>query len=128
MIKNSKIIYPKLSYQLIGLSFEVFNDLGFGLQEKYYQRSFEILLKNNNIKFEKEKYINLKFKNETIGSYYFDYYIENKIILEFKVVNKLGYIQIKQILNYLKSINCKLGILIFFTKDGVKYRRILNYQ
>ena len=83
-------------------------------------------MKKNNIEFEREKYINIRFQNKSIGGYYFDFFIDNKIILEFKVISKLGYVQVNQVLNYLKSIDCELAILIFFTKEGVKYRRILN--
>lgn len=32
-----EIIYPEESYQLVKLAFNVFNKLGFGYQEKYYQ-------------------------------------------------------------------------------------------
>jgi hypothetical protein len=38
----------------------------------------------------------------------------------------MGYIHAKQTLGYLKAGGIKLGILIYFTRDGVKYRRILN--
>lgn len=53
---------------------------------------------------------------------------EDKILIEIKTVFKLGYVHAKQILNYLRVSNIKLGILIYFTKEGVKYRRILNSQ
>ena len=33
---------------------------------------------------------------------------------------------IRQLLRYLKASGLKLGILIYFTNDGVKYRRVLN--
>lgn len=42
------------------------------------------------------------------------------------VVHKLGYSQAKQVIGYLKITGIKLGILIYFTKEGVKYRRVLN--
>lgn len=55
-----------------------------------------------------------------------DKFIENKVLAELKVRPKLGYAHIKQIVDYLKSTGYKLAILIHFTRDGVKYRRILN--
>lgn len=121
-----KIVFPDLSYKIIGASFNVFNKLGFGLQEKYYQRALAIEFKNLNINFKEQESLSLKYKDEAIGRYIVDFLIDNKIILELKVVNKLGYVNAKQVLGYLKISGIKLGILIYFTKDGVKYRRILN--
>ena len=36
---RADLIYPELSYKIIGILFEVYNDLGAGYQEKYYQRA-----------------------------------------------------------------------------------------
>lgn len=33
-----KIIYPKLSYDIVGVLFEVNNKLGYNLREKSYQK------------------------------------------------------------------------------------------
>lgn len=55
-----------------------------------------------------------------------DFVIDNKIVVEFKVRPRLGYIDIKQVLNYLKVGGFKLAIIIYFTNSGIKYRRIVN--
>lgn len=47
-------------------------------------------------------------------------------MVELKARHNLGYPYIKQVMNYLKAGNYKLAIILYFTKDGVKYRRILN--
>jgi GxxExxY protein len=54
------------------------------------------------------------------------YSICGKIVVELKVRPRLGYTHIKQVMDYLKTIGCKLAILIYFTRDGVKYRRVIN--
>ncbi|EKE21357.1 MAG: hypothetical protein ACD_7C00270G0006 [uncultured bacterium] len=35
----AKLIYPKLSYDIVGALYEVYNTIGNGLQEKYYQKA-----------------------------------------------------------------------------------------
>ncbi|MFA5777339.1 MAG: GxxExxY protein [Parcubacteria group bacterium] len=45
MNANSKIIYPELSYKLMGILYDVQNELGNKYQEKYYQRAIEIELR-----------------------------------------------------------------------------------
>jgi len=44
-IKRKDLVYPGLSYQKIGVLFEVYNELGGGYQEKYYQKAIAIALK-----------------------------------------------------------------------------------
>lgn len=36
---KNKLIYPELSYKIIGVIFDVFNELGYGYQERYYQKA-----------------------------------------------------------------------------------------
>lgn len=36
LMDDSKIIYKDLSYQVVGILFEVYNELGYGYHEKYY--------------------------------------------------------------------------------------------
>lgn len=46
-----KVVYKKLSYEIVGILFEVFNELGYGYKEKYYQKAIAVLLKEKNILF-----------------------------------------------------------------------------
>lgn len=54
-IKNKndkeKLIYPDLSYQVIGAAFNVFNELGWGHKEIYYQRALASELGKLGIKY-----------------------------------------------------------------------------
>lgn len=120
------IIYPKLSYKIIGIAFRVFNEIGFGMNERYYQKAFAKELEKEKLFYEKEKIVKLNYKQQNIGSYFLDFVIENKIIVELKVKPKFGYVHIRQVLSYLKATGYKLAILIYFTRDGVKYKRIVN--
>lgn len=121
-----KLIYPELSYKLIGLAFRIYNQLGYGYQEKYYQRAYEHELKKECIVFEKERMVKINYDGECIGKYFLDFIIENKIVIELKIASEFRYKYIRQVLEYLAETKAKLAILIYFTKDGVRYRRIVN--
>jgi GxxExxY protein len=123
---NEKIIYKDLSYQVVGAAFEVFIELGWGLPEKDYQRALAEELRRRSLPFREQVYFPIKYKSTLISKYFADFVVDEKILLELKVVPKLGYAQAHQVLGYLKSSGLKLGILVYFTRDGVKYRRILN--
>ena len=125
-MSESNIIYADLSYEIIGAAFAVCNELAFGLPEKDYQRALAEEFKKRTLSFQREVYIPLQYKSSALSRYFADFIVEKKILLELKVVSKLGYIQARQTLTYLQVAGIKLGILIYFTPDGVKYRRILN--
>jgi GxxExxY protein len=36
---SEKVIYKDLSYQIMGVMFEIYNELGYGYQEKYYEKA-----------------------------------------------------------------------------------------
>lgn len=120
------ILYRELSYQLMGLCFQVYNETGYGYQEKYYQRAFEVLLRQRKISYKKEQKCILRFHNRIIGRYYIDFVIDNKIVIEFKVADEFYRTHINQVLGYLKATSLRLGILVIFSQDGIKYRRVVN--
>ena len=78
---SNKLIYPELSFKLMGALFKVQNKLGSSYQEKYYQRAIATELKEQNIPFIREKEIILGYGNEGIGKYRLDFVIDNKIAL-----------------------------------------------
>lgn len=125
-LDKPEIVLPELSYKIIGSAFDVFNNLGWGWSEKTYGKALAKELTNRKINFRQEVYIPLRYENKNLNRYFADFIAENKILLELKVVHKLGYVHARQTLQYLQGTGIKLGILIYFTKDGVKYRRILN--
>jgi len=119
----SKIIYKELSYKIVGILYEVYNELGSGYQEKYYQRAVSLKLDREKIKHQDQIPIELIIEGKSIG---LDSWIEDKIILELKVGNRLYPRDYRQVRAYLKKFNLGLGILALFSKEGVKYERILN--
>ncbi len=126
--KIIKLVYPDLSYKIIGILFSVFNELGYGYQEKYYQKAIAITFKENEIKFKEQVFTPLEFKGQKIGGYYLDFLIEDKLILEIKKGERFSKTNIEQVYAYLKRFNLRLGIIANFTKEGLRYKRIINIK
>jgi len=127
-LKRDDLIYPELSFKLIGYAFEVFNELGYGHHEKNYQRAYSILLKQNNHAFQEQKYYDLKFKGEIIGKAFLDFEIDDKVVVELKKDALFSGKHINQTMEYLRLSNKKLAILINFTSKGVKSKRLINFD
>lgn len=125
-MENSEIIFPELSYQIIGAAFSVSNELGYGLPEKAYQDALAKEFTARKIEFKRESYLPLQYRGQHLGKYFADFIVEGEIVVETKVLKKLGYVQVKQIMGYLHTSGMKLGILIYFTSEGVRHRRVIN--
>jgi len=123
---RTDLIYPELSYDDVGCAYAVFNELGFGHPEKFYQRAFTVELKKKNIPFKEQVYYPLKYKDEIVGKQFFDFLIEDKLILELKKNNHFSKQHIDQVNEYLRISELKLAILVNFTPNGIIYKRLVN--
>ena len=124
---SSDVLYPELSYRIMGVLFEVSRELGFGHKEKYYGNAIIEGFKEAGIPFTAQLYSPLLFKGKVVGKYFLDFLIDSTIVLEIKKGNLYSsQKQIEQVVSYLKVNNLKLGILAQFTSEGVKYRRVVN--
>ena len=128
MTNKIELVYPELSYKIVGILYNVFNSLKAGHKEIYYQNAIAIKLRQSNIPFKEQVYFPVAFQNEKVGKYFLDFLIEDKIILEIKAGNRFSRKNIEQIYSYLKISDLKLGILANFTGNEVKFRRILNIR
>ena len=127
LIKNQeKVILPELSYQIMGVLFDVHKNLGSRYQEKYYQRAVAMGFDNIGLKYKKELSVNLSYNSEIIGKYILDFLVEDKIIVELKTVIRISREDIKQVLGYLKAEKIELGIIANFRSEHLIYKRIIN--
>ncbi|PCH98031.1 MAG: GxxExxY protein [Bacteroidetes bacterium] len=127
-VYTDDLLYPELSYEIIGCAFDVFNELGSGHKEIYYQKAIAITFEDKGLKFGKEVYYPLKFRDRIVGKNFADFVIENKIVVETKKDNRFSKAHIDQVLNYLNVSKLKLAILINFGQDGVRFKRIVNFD
>jgi len=125
-LKRKDLLFPELSYQIIGSAFDVSNKLGSGHSEKYYQRALAEALKVNGLRFKEQVFYPLKYNNKIIGKNFIDFLVEECIVVEIKKGNKFSKSHIDQVLQYLKSANLKLAILVNFGSEGVLFKRIIN--
>jgi len=121
-----EIYLKEESYKIIGFCMEVHKILGKGHSEKVYGDALEYEFKKNEVPFKRESKYNIEYKDIILPSYYFaDFVIFDKIILEIKAIQSLSSGEIKQTLNYLAASQNKLGLLVNFGEDSLKYRRII---
>ncbi|MFI5163619.1 MAG: GxxExxY protein [Bacteroidia bacterium] len=125
-VRKKDLLYPELSYQIVGCAFEVFKALGYGHLEKNYQKAMAVLFQERSIEHKEQVYIPFKFRDKIIDKKFLDFIVEEKIVVELKKDFHFSKAHIDQVVKYLKDSNCKLAILINFGKEGVTFKRIIN--
>lgn len=122
------LIYSKECYKIMGIVFNVYNELGYGHREYVYQKALAEEFRKNKIKFKEQLRYKLKYQGKELGLYILDFLIFDKIVLEIKQKNFISGKDIKQLHGYLSAMNLRLGIIATFTKDQVRYKRIVNLK
>lgn len=125
---DSNLVYPRLSYEIVGVLFDVYNDLGYGYQEKYYEKAVAKGFKQAGLGYKEQLHVPFKFKGQKIGDYYLDFLVEDKIVVELKKGDRFSKKNIEQVYAYLKVKDLKLGILAQFSTNGLKFKRVLNIK
>ncbi len=123
---NAGVIYKNESYSIIGLCMEIHNELGHGFSEVVYKDALEVLMQENGITYERERGYNVVFRGKMLPhSFYADFVVLDKIILEIKCVSALTNEHIAQTINYLKVSENKLGLLVNFARERLEYKRLI---
>ena len=126
MIANeTNIVYPDLSYKIMGAIFEVHKKLGPGFLESVYEKALIQELSSREINVETQKTIDLTYRDKKVGVHRLDLIVEDKVVVELKTVERFSVHHKAQLTSYLKASGYKLGILVNFSKSRVEYRRVL---
>lgn len=113
-----------LTEKIIGCAIQVHRTLGPGLLEAPYVAALAIELAHNKLGFERQRRIPLQYRGTSIGDYYIDLIVENKVVVECKRVLRLEPVFGAQVLTYLRISELRVGLLLNFNKgvlkDGIK--------
>lgn len=116
----------ELTYLIIGCAIEVHKELGPGLLESVYHPCFLDELNNKELAHESQLHVPIRYKGKFLNAdLRLDVLVEDLIIVELKVVDKIHPIHRAQLLTYMKLLEKPKGILINFNctnifKEGQK--------
>lgn len=118
----NQLIFPEESNRLLGLAFQLHKELGCGFKEKVYQDAFEVLLKENDILYEREKHLEIIYHGVKLAhEFYYDFLCFGKIGVEIKAFLEITGEFESQIINYLHVGNHQLGVIFNFGVKSLEY-------
>lgn len=110
------------TYRVLGCVYEVYKQLGPGLLESIYEAAMMKELRMNGFEVRSQVEVPVYYKGELIcPDLRLDLIIDNKLILELKSVVEYRKLFEKQLLTYLRLMNCEMGYVVNFNSDNIRY-------
>jgi GxxExxY protein len=117
--------HREITEQIIGASFEVFRELGYGFLEKVYQRAMKVELDLRGLKAAIEDEIEVRYKGVLVGEYRADILVNDCVLVELKVASAIDTRDEAQLLNELKATGIQVGLLINFGRQKAEFKRLV---
>ena len=99
--------------------------MGYGFLEKVYQKAMVHELTLRGVTCEEEPPTPALYKGVKLLDYFGDLLVEGVVMVELKAHKTYQSDDEAQLLNELRASNHKVGLLINFGRDGVKFKRFV---
>jgi GxxExxY protein len=114
MPKTLGLKHQDLTERIIGIFYQVYNELGHGFLESVYLEAMFIALVESGLQVVKQVSIPVYFRRKLVGDFKADLLVENLVILELKAARSLDPAHEAQLLNYLRATTVEVGLLLNF--------------
>ncbi len=114
MKNESALKHRELTQKVIGVFFEIYNELGHGFLESVYQKAFELALISKGLRVCRKVEVPVWFRGEKVGDFEADVLVDECLLLELKAVRRLDSAHEAQLLNYLRATDVEVGLLFNF--------------
>lgn len=126
MAIDSNYKHSELTETIIGVFYEVYNELGFGFLESVYRNSLRLALLEKGLSVEQEVAVSVFFRGHNVGDFRADLVINGAILVELKTADHIVAAHESQVLNYLRSTTLELGLILNFGPKPQVRRLLLD--
>lgn len=119
-----RLLHEEITEKIIKSYFKVYNTLGYGFLEKVYEKALAIELRKNGVEVKCQHPISVLYEGEIVGEYFADIIVNNIVVIELKATKELSEENECQLINYLKTTDIELGLLLNFGKEPEYKRKI----
>jgi GxxExxY protein len=116
--------HDDLTRRIIGVFYDVYNELGGGFVELVYREAMRIALTQAGLAVCVETSIPVRFRGELVGSFRADLIVNDSVLLELKACDTLVREHEIQTLNYLKATTFEVALLMNFG-PAPKFKRFV---
>ena len=120
------LVHEELSKQIIGAAIDVLNALKPGLDEKLYENALVIELTERGHHVEQQRIFPVDYKRTNIGTLIPDLIVDEKVIVDPKVVSAFNDSHLAQMTGYLAITGLRLAILLSFKTARLEWKRVVR--
>ena len=106
--------HEDIARRIIGVFFDVYNELGYGFLESVYHEAMAMALGSAGLQVDTELRIEARFRGQVVGVFSADLLVNRSVIVELKAVRALGSAHEAQVLNYLRASVLEVALLFNF--------------
>ena len=92
------------------------------------QKALAIEMTLQGLKFEREKEMQIYYKDHHIGTRRVDFFVEENIMVELKALINLEDVHLAQAKNYVVAYDLPTGLLINFGAASLQYKKVFNQK
>ncbi|NUM75165.1 GxxExxY protein [candidate division KSB1 bacterium] len=118
--------HAEVTELIIRAFYTVYNTLGYGFLEKVYRRAMIIELSKLGLQAIEEAAIQVYYDGQIVGNFSADILVADKVIVETKSKRTLLEEHEAQLLHYLKSTICEVGLLLNFGTEPQVKRKVYD--
>jgi GxxExxY protein len=114
MTVNRSYKHSELSETIIGVFYDVYNELGYGFLESVYRNSLQFALLGKGLQVKIEVGVPVFFRGNNVGDFRADMVVNECVLLELKTAESIAMAHEAQLLNYLRATNLEVGLILNF--------------
>jgi GxxExxY protein len=118
--------HMELTEKIIGAAMAVHRELAPGLDEKIYENSLCLEFASMGLDFTQQEHFPVHYRGRVVGRLITDLIVEQRVIVDTKVVESFTDTHIAQVLGYLSITGLQVGLLLNFKHASLKLKRVAN--
>ena len=122
---EQELLHADLVYQIMGCCFEVLKELGHGLHEKPYENALVIAFEDTGIRASQQEPFPISFRNQIVGEFIPDIIVNDSVVIDTKVIDRITDHERGQMLNYLRITGLRVGLVINFKHAKLQWERVV---
>ncbi|HEX7286220.1 MAG TPA: GxxExxY protein [Candidatus Angelobacter sp.] len=123
--QNPELLHAELTEKIIGIYYDVYNEIGHGFLESVYSKSMFVALSSAGLSVQREIAIPVYFRGIDVGQFKADLVVEHCVLVELKAVQTLDRSCEAQVMNYLRATHLEVALLLNFGGPKPQFRRLV---
>ena len=103
----------------------VLKALGHGFHEKPYERAMVMELRLRGHTIDSQRRFEILYKGQNVGEFVPDLIVDDAVIVDTKVIDRITNLERGQMLNYLRITGLRVGLILNFHKAKLEWERVV---